>query len=129
MTATARQPGDPTEAPRPRPRKQEQEPASAEVTEVAPKDGGDLGWLPVDQLADWMREALDPLEPGAVSNLVVQPFGCSVLQLVERREMGARGRKVAEERFSQTLVTERIEEIYRSVLDPHAPEITPLRTG
>ena len=47
----------------------------------------------------------------------------------ERREMGARGRKVAEERFSQTLVTERIEEIYRSVLDPHAPEITPLRTG
>src|SRR5262245_8970874 len=36
MTATARQPGDPTEAPRPRPRKQEQEPASDEVTEVAP---------------------------------------------------------------------------------------------
>lgn len=36
MTATARPPGDPTEAPRPRPHKQEQEPASEEVTEVAP---------------------------------------------------------------------------------------------
>jgi len=36
MTATARPPGDPTEAPRPRPHKQEQEPASEAVTEVAP---------------------------------------------------------------------------------------------
>ena len=36
MTATARQPGDPAEAPRPRPHKQEQEPASEDVTEVAP---------------------------------------------------------------------------------------------
>jgi peptidyl-prolyl cis-trans isomerase SurA len=32
-----------------------------------------------------MREALAPLEPGGVSDLVILPFGCSVLQLVERR--------------------------------------------
>jgi glycosyltransferase involved in cell wall biosynthesis len=34
----------------------------------------------------------------------------------ERRAMGARGRRVAEERFSQDLVTSEIEAIYREVL-------------
>jgi len=63
------------------------EDVAKQVSEVAPKDGGDLGWLPVDQLASWMREALDPLKPGGVSELLVQPFGCSVLELVEQREM------------------------------------------
>ncbi len=58
---------------------------AAEVSEVAPRDGGDIGWLPVDSVATWMREALGPLEPGEVSDLIILPFGCSILQLVERR--------------------------------------------
>jgi peptidyl-prolyl cis-trans isomerase SurA len=58
---------------------------AAEMSDVAPRDGGDIGWLPLDSVATWMREALAPLEPGGVSDIVVLPFGCSVLQLVERR--------------------------------------------
>ena len=58
---------------------------ASQVSEVAPRDGGDIGWLPVDSVAPWMSEALDGLEPGDMSQVLELPFGCSVLQLVERR--------------------------------------------
>lgn len=58
---------------------------ASQVSEVAPRDGGDIGWLPVDSVAPWMSDALDGLEPGDMSEVLELPFGCSVLQLVERR--------------------------------------------
>jgi peptidyl-prolyl cis-trans isomerase SurA len=58
-----------------------------EVSEVAPAEGGDIGWLPTDELASWMSDSLAGLEPGGVSEPILLPFGCSLLQLVERKQI------------------------------------------
>ena len=88
-----------------------------EVSEVAPKDGGDLGWLPTNQLADWMHEALDSLQPGGVSNLMVQPFGCSVLQLVERRDMEKPSYEKVHDALKEEAFNHKLEERYRDWLE------------
>jgi peptidyl-prolyl cis-trans isomerase SurA len=88
-----------------------------EITEVAPRDAGDLGWLPVDQLADWMRKALDPLPPGGVSDLIVQPFGCSVLQLVERKQMEKPSYEKVHDALREEAFNRKLEEKYREWLE------------
>ena len=93
------------------------EEVAKQVSEVAPKDGGDLGWLPADQLADWMHEALDPLQPGGVSNLMLQPFGCSVLQLVERREMAKPSYEKVHGALKEEAFNHKLEERYRDWLE------------
>jgi peptidyl-prolyl cis-trans isomerase SurA len=96
---------------------EEFEKVAKETTEVAPKDGGDLGWLPVDQLADWMRQALDPLQPGGLSELITQPFGCSVLQLVERREMEKPTYEKVHDALREEAFNRKLEEKYREWLE------------
>jgi len=93
------------------------ETVAKEVSEVAPKDGGDLGWLPVDQLASWMREALDPLEAGGVSELILQPFGCSVLQLVERRELEKPSYEKVHDALREEAFDRKLDERYREWLE------------
>jgi peptidyl-prolyl cis-trans isomerase SurA len=58
---------------------------ASEVSAAAPSQGGDIGWLHVSSLAAWMAELVAKLEPGEVSPVNQQPFGCSLLKLVERR--------------------------------------------
>ena len=62
------------------------ETVAAEVSEVEPARGGDIGWLHSDFVASWMSEIVDPLQAGETSDMVELPFGCSLLKLVERRE-------------------------------------------
>jgi peptidyl-prolyl cis-trans isomerase SurA len=57
---------------------------AAEVSVVSPERGGDIGWLHSETLSPWMSALIDPLEPGEVSPVSQQPFGCTVLKLVER---------------------------------------------
>lgn len=49
----------------------------------------DLGWTHEDDLASWMRTRLGELENGAISDVIRLRIGCSVLQLVDRRESKA----------------------------------------
>ena len=93
------------------------EDVAKQVSEVAPKDGGDLGWLPADQLADWMHEAIDHLQPGGVSDLLVQPFGCSVLQLVERRDMEKPTYEKVHDALKEEAFNHKLEERYRKWLE------------
>lgn len=93
------------------------EEVAKQVSEVAPKDGGDLGWLPADQLADWMHEAIDHLQPGGVSDLLIQPFGCSVLQLVERRDMEKPTYEKVHDALKEEAFNHKLEERYRKWLE------------
>ena len=90
---------------------------AAEVSEVAPRDGGDIGWLPLDSVADWMSDALEGLEPGEVSEVLELPFGCSVLQLVERRELEPVTFERAQASLRAELFDARMQEAYRSWLE------------
>jgi peptidyl-prolyl cis-trans isomerase SurA len=93
------------------------ESVAKQVSEVAPKDGGDLGWLPVEQLAPWMREALDPLEVGGISELILQPFGCSMLQLVERRELEKPSYEKIHDALKEEAFDQKLDARYREWLE------------
>ena len=93
------------------------EDVAADTSEVAPRDGGDIGWLPLDSVAIWMRNALAPLEPGGTSEVVVLPFGCAVLQLVERRELEPVTLEQARERLHQEIWERKLEGEYRSWME------------
>jgi len=58
---------------------------ASQVSQVNPEVGGAIGWLHEGELAGWMKEAVDGLQPGDMSQVVEAPFGCSVILVVERR--------------------------------------------
>lgn len=93
------------------------EDVAEQVSEVAPRDGGDIGWLPLGSVAGWMRDALEPLEPGGVSEVVVLPFGCAVLQLVERRDLEPVTLEQAQESLRQEIWERKLEREYRTWME------------
>lgn len=86
---------------------------ASEVSEVAPRDGGDIGWLPLESAATWMREALEGLDAGDTSDLLVLPFGCSLLQLVERRELEPVSYEQAKPVLERELFERKLDREYR----------------
>lgn len=50
----------------------------------------DLGWIPYEDLAAWMLNGIQPLRPGQTSEVIGLDIGCSVLHLVDRREVRPR---------------------------------------
>jgi peptidyl-prolyl cis-trans isomerase SurA len=56
------------------------------ISDMNPSQGGDLGWMHQADLAGWMSTTVRNLEPGQLSPIVEMPFGCNLLQLVDRRE-------------------------------------------
>jgi peptidyl-prolyl cis-trans isomerase SurA len=58
---------------------------AAEVSTMKPEKGGDIGWFHARSLAPWMRDAIDPLPDGGTSDVIDMPFGCNLLQVVEKR--------------------------------------------
>ena len=55
------------------------------VSDMNPERGGDLGWIHRDDLAGWMASTIGDLQPGELSSVIEMPFGCNLLQLVDRR--------------------------------------------
>jgi parvulin-like peptidyl-prolyl isomerase len=47
--------------------------------------GGDLGWIHLDDVAAWMAPTVRALGSSGVSDVIEMPFGCNLLQVVERR--------------------------------------------
>jgi peptidyl-prolyl cis-trans isomerase SurA len=90
---------------------------AGQTSEVAPAQGGDIGWLPAADLAPWMSQSLDGLEAGGVSEPVLLPFGCSVLQLVERRQVERLTFEQAKPALQQELWNRSLEVKYREWID------------
>ena len=84
-----------------------------EVSEVARRDGGDIGWLEVDQLAPWMSESLEPLSDGEVSEPILLPFGCSVLKLEETRDVKRISFEEAKPKLMEEVWGRKMEAAYR----------------
>jgi peptidyl-prolyl cis-trans isomerase SurA len=90
------------------------EKVAAQVSEAAPRDGGDIGWLPLASVAPWMSQALAGLSPGGMSDVLVLPFGCSVLQLVERRVLEPVSFDQAKEALTREIWEHKLEQEYRT---------------
>ncbi len=74
--------------------------------------GGDIGWVHTTMLASWMSEAVSRLEPDEMSSVIGQPFGCTLLQLVERKAFEPITLKQARPELEQELFNERMQEEY-----------------
>jgi peptidyl-prolyl cis-trans isomerase SurA len=55
------------------------------VSDMNSDRGGDLGWMHRKDLATWMADSIDELDSGELSEVIQMPFGCNLLQLVDRR--------------------------------------------
>ena len=56
------------------------------ISDMIPERGGDLGWMHRRDLAAWMADTVNGMQPGEISPVVEMPFGCNLLELVDRRE-------------------------------------------
>jgi peptidyl-prolyl cis-trans isomerase SurA len=90
---------------------------ASEVSEVAPQSGGDIGMFHLNEVAGWMHDALVKLDPGQTSDVLELPFGCSILELVERRDFEPISYEQARDRLSQEVWQREMEKQYRDWLE------------
>ena len=88
-----------------------------EVSAVAPRDGGDIGWIHESSMAPWMKEALAPLAAGGVTDVIELPFGCGMMKLVERHEWVPVSYEGAKQALEQQVYEEKLAEAYRAWMD------------
>ena len=93
------------------------EKVAAQISEAAPRDGGDIGWLPLASVAPWMSQALTGLPDGGISDVLVLPFGCSLLQLVERRVLEPVSFEQAKDALSRELWERKLEYEYHTWIE------------
>ena len=93
------------------------EAVAREISAVAPMDGGDIGWIHRDSMAPWMQEALAPLQAGGVTGVLELPFGCGLMQLVERREWIPVSYEAAKPMLEQRAFEEKVAVEYRTWMD------------
>ncbi|MGH7338723.1 MAG: peptidylprolyl isomerase, partial [Myxococcota bacterium] len=93
------------------------EKVAAQVSEAAPRDGGDIGWLPLRSVAPWMKEALTGLPDGGISGVLALPFGCALLQLVERRVLEPVSFAQAKEPLTHEIWERKLEQEYRTWIE------------
>ena len=87
------------------------------ITEMNPEQEGELGWFHTDEIAPWMASPLANMQPGDVSDAIAMPFGCNVLQLVERRTFSPVSFAQAEPKLRAELSQHKMEKEYVSWLD------------
>jgi peptidyl-prolyl cis-trans isomerase SurA len=88
-----------------------------EISEVNPRRGGDIGWLHMTSLADWMVAALAGMQPGEISGVLETTFGCNLLELVERRPWEPISYEQAREALRRELFHERMAKEYDKFMD------------
>jgi peptidyl-prolyl cis-trans isomerase SurA len=93
------------------------EAVASKVSVIAPRQGGDIGWLHVESLAPWMAELVAKLEPGGVSGVSQQSFGCCLLKLVERRAFERMTYEKAEESLYLELRQAKMEQEFVTWMD------------
>ena len=82
-----------------------------------PERGGDLGWMHREDLAGWMSKTVSTLAPGEISDVVEMPFGCNLLQVVERRDFTPIDFETAAPQLRNMLFQQKTEVEYASWLD------------
>ncbi len=77
----------------------------------------DLGFVAMENLAPWMAEPVDQMQPGAISGVIELPVGCAVLRLVERREVQPVSFEQAAPRIQRVLSEQKYETELESFLE------------
>lgn len=57
-----------------------------EISSTNAARGGDLGWIHLNDVAAWMSDEVRDLGQSGISRVIEMPFGCNLLQVVDRRD-------------------------------------------
>ena len=87
------------------------------VSDMNTQRGGDLGWIHREDLAPWMAQQVDAMQPGDLSDVLEMPFGCNLLQLVDRREFQPIDFAQAQPQLRSILFQQKTEVEYTKWLD------------
>jgi peptidyl-prolyl cis-trans isomerase SurA len=87
------------------------------VSDLNPERGGDLGWIHRADLAAWMSDIVETMQPGQLSEVIRMPFGCNLLELVDRREFKPITFEQAEPQLRSYLFQQKTEVEYTKWLD------------
>ncbi len=90
---------------------------ASEVSEVNPEVGGTIGWLHEREVAAWMLKAIGELGPGDVTDVVEAPFGCNLIEIVERRPFEKITWEQARKPLEGQLFEQRMAEEYKKFID------------
>jgi len=88
-----------------------------EVSETHPEDGGTVGWVHESALASWMKDTVEALQPGQVSDVIEMPFGCNLLQVAERRPFQHVSYEEARPLLRRRLWSQHMEKEYAKFID------------
>ena len=91
--------------------------AAQRVSDANAERGGDLGWIHRADLASWMARRVDEMKPGEVSPVIEMPFGCNLLELVDRRDFQPVGFEQAAPQIRAMLFQRKTESEYVKWLD------------
>lgn len=91
--------------------------AAQNISDMNPERGGDLGWIHRKDLAAWMGARVDTMEAGQLSDVIEMPFGCNLLQLVDRRDFERITFEQAKPQLQNYLFQKKTEEEYTKWLD------------
>lgn len=84
-----------------------------QISESNPETGGELGWMHTQDLAGWMASELLTMNDAIpVSQVIDMPFGCNLLQLVERRPFQPITLAQARPQIEQEIYRDKTEEEY-----------------
>jgi peptidyl-prolyl cis-trans isomerase SurA len=87
------------------------------TTEMNPEREGDLGWIHDSELASWMDSAIEGLSPGQMTPPIEMPFGCNLLELVDRRPFKAVTFEEAQPQLRNLLFQQKTEAEYVKWID------------
>jgi peptidyl-prolyl cis-trans isomerase SurA len=93
------------------------ETVAQQVSAAAPQQGGDIGWLHSDSMAGWMKTPMAALEPGSSTPVIELPFGCTILQLVERKQYEPVSFEQAKSSLQQEVHQRKVMDEYREWME------------
>lgn len=93
------------------------ESVARQVSESNPKGGGAMGWIHQSELAGWMKKQVEGLQKGGMTPVIQAPFGCNVIQLVDRRPFKRISFKEARPTLYQKLFNDQMEVEYTKFID------------
>ena len=88
-----------------------------DLSAAAPQHGGDIGWIHYDTMADWMKKAVDGVAPGQTSQVLELPFGCTLVQVVERKSFEPVSYEQAKSSLEQQVYERKMMDKYREWID------------
>ncbi len=91
--------------------------AAQQESDMNPERGGQLGWMHRNDLAGWMTDSTDKMDAGDLSEVIRMPFGCNLLQVIDRRPFERIELEDAKPQLQNIVFQRKTEEKYTEWLD------------